>query len=241
MHARPGRLALPAGKEFRLKIAIVGGTGSEGAGLGFRWAMAGHSVMIGSRVAERALEAARQMNERLPAGTRPVSGADNPTAVREAEVVVLSVPYEAQAATLEGIREALAGKLLITVVAPLKTPKGRYWRPAGDSAALEAQAQLGEAVRVVAAFQSISAEHLQDPTHEIDSDVMVCGEKKDDRDVAVALAAAAGMRGIHAGGLGNTAVVEGLAAVMIAINVRYKIKNAGLRITGIPADAADAG
>ena len=214
-----------------MKIAILGGTGNEGFGLGLRWAAAGHEIIIGSRLAEKGARAAADMKALLPEAA--ISGTDNLTASGMAETAVLTVPYEAQEATLATLKDALRGKLLITVVAPLQQPKGRVWLAPGGSAALEAQEQLGEEVRVVAAFQSISAEHLKDPDHVIDSDVMVCGDKKADRIVAVELAAAAGMRGVHAGPLQNTPVVEGLAAVMIAINVRYKVKNAGIRITGI--------
>ncbi|MCI0577138.1 MAG: NADPH-dependent F420 reductase [Chloroflexi bacterium] len=215
-----------------MKIAILGGTGKEGAGLGLRWAAAGHEIIIGSRSAERGAEAAGALRARLPAGGT-VRGMDNLSAAREAEVAVLAVPYEAQAATLAEVQEALAGKLLISVVAPLGQPRSRVWFPPGGSAALEAQAQLGEATRLVAAFQIISAEHLKELDHVIESDVLVCGEKAEDRQVAVELAEAAGMRGVHAGPLQNTPVIEGLTAVMIAINARYKIKNAGLRVTGI--------
>ncbi len=215
-----------------MKIAILGGTGNEGAGLGFRWAVAGHDIIIGSRSAERAVEAADRLRTGLPAGSGRITGRENATAAHEADIVVLAVPYAAQRATLETVAPGLPGKLLITVVAPLGTPKGRVWTVPGGSAAEEAQSQLGETANVVAAFQSISAEHLQDLDHGIDSDVLVVGDRKADRQVAVDLAADAGMRGIHAGPLQNASVVEGMAAVMIAINVRYKIKDAGLRITG---------
>jgi NADPH-dependent F420 reductase len=216
-----------------LKIAILGGTGNEGAGLGFRWAAAGHDIIIGSRSAERAAQAAEKLRAGLPAGSGLITGRENTIATQEAEIIVLSVPYEAQTATLDTVAPVLAEKLLITVVAPLGTPKGRVWAVPGGSAAEEAQRQLGESVSVVAAFQSISAEHLQDLDHDIDSDVLVIGDRKADRQVAVDLAADAGMRGVHAGPLQNAPVIEGLAAVMIAINVRYKMKDAGLRITGL--------
>src|SRR5690606_22269521 len=143
------------------KIAILGGTGDEGFGLGYRWAAAGHEIIIGSRLAEKGERAAADMKVRLP--NAAVSGTDNATAAQQAEVAVLSVPYEAQAATLAAVKEALAGKLLITVVAPLGERKARFTLlPSGKSAAEEAQAQLGEATRVVSAFQIISAHHLID-------------------------------------------------------------------------------
>jgi 8-hydroxy-5-deazaflavin:NADPH oxidoreductase len=218
-----------------VKIAILGGTGAEGAGLGFRWAVAGHDIIIGSRLAEKGEQAAAELNEALPAtAAGAIRGRDNLAAAQEADLVVLSVPYGAQAATLEGVKEAVAGKLLITVVAPIQPPKVSHaWRPPGGSAAEEAQAQLGEATRVVAAFQNVSAEHLRRLDYDVACDVLVCGDRKEDKEVAVALAAAAGLKGIDAGPLLNSAVVEGLTAVLIGINIRHKVKGSGIRITGI--------
>lgn len=217
-----------------MKIAILGGTGDEGAGLGFRWAAAGHEVIIGSRSAERAQQAAAELNDALPAVATPIQGAENRAAAEAAEVVVLSVPYSAQEGTLEAVREAVAGKVVISVVVPLQPPKvSHVWRPAGGSAAQEAQAQLGDSARVVAAFQNVSAEHLRDLAHEVECDVLVCGDSKADKQVAIDLAAAASLRGIDAGPLQNASVVEGLTAVLIGINIRHKIKGSGIRITGI--------
>jgi 8-hydroxy-5-deazaflavin:NADPH oxidoreductase len=218
-----------------VKIAILGGTGAEGAGLGFRWAVAGHYVVIGSRLAEKGEQAAAALNEELPATAGgKISGADNLTAAQQAELIVLSVPYAAQAATLATVREALAGKLLITVVVPIKPPKVSHaWRPPGGSAAAEAQAELSDTTRVVAAFQNVSAAHLRDLDHDVACDVLICGDHQEDKEVAVALAAAAGLRGIDAGPLLNAAVVEGLTAILIGINLRHKVKGSGIRITGI--------
>jgi 8-hydroxy-5-deazaflavin:NADPH oxidoreductase len=218
-----------------VKIAILGGTGAEGAGLGFRWAVAGHDVIIGSRLAEKGEQAAAELKKELPpTAGGAISGADNLTAARQAELIVLSVPYTAQAATLATVREALAGKLLITVVVPIKPPKVSHaWRPPGGSAAEEAQAELGDATRVVAAFQNVSAEHLRDLDHNVACDVLVCGDRKQDKEVAIELAAAAGLKGIDAGPLLNAAVIEGLTAVLIGINIRHKVKGSGIIITGI--------
>ena len=117
-----------------MKIAILGGTGKEGSGLGFRWAAAGHEVIIGSRLAEKGERAAEEMQSELPGAA--ISGTDNATAAAAAELIVLSVPYEAQERTLAEVGDAAQGKLLITVVAPLGQPKARYWRlPSGLSAA----------------------------------------------------------------------------------------------------------
>ncbi len=218
-----------------MKIAILGGTGSEGSGLGYRWAAAGHEIIIGSRLAEKGERAAEEMQSELPHAA--ISGSDNATAAAEAELVVLSVPYEAQERTLADVYDAVQGKMLITVVAPLGQPKARVWRlPSGLSAAEEAQQQLGEGVTVVAAFQNISAGHLRDLDHDLDCDVLICGEKAADKEVAAALCRDAGMRGINAGSLPNAAVVEGLTAVLLGINIRNKISGAGIRITGLPEE-----
>jgi 8-hydroxy-5-deazaflavin:NADPH oxidoreductase len=219
----------------QLKIAILGGTGDEGAGLAVRWANAGHEVIIGSRLAEKAERARDELRALLPADRQAlVSGTDNFTAAYQAEIVVLSVPYSAQAATLESVRAALEGKLLISVVVPLQPPKvSHVWRPPGGSAAQEAQAQCGGGVRVVAAFQNVSASHLRELGHPVDCDVLVCGQSKDDKQLVIELAELAGMRGIDAGPLQNAVVAEGLTAVLIGINIRHKVKSSGIRITGL--------
>lgn len=221
-----------------MKIAILGGTGNEGRGLGLRWALAGHEILIGSRVAERGASAADELNEELPPEAPRVLGSDNLSMARGAEVVVLSVPYKAQEATLSAVQEALPGKLLITVVAPLQPPKvSHVWHPPAGSAAEEAQQQVGEAVRVVAAFQNISAELLANSGHDVDSDVLICGNEKADKQLVQGLAHDAGMRGLDAGPLQNAGVVEGLTAVLIGINIRHKIKHSGIRISGLPEAA----
>ncbi len=215
-------------------IAVIGGTGAEGSGLAWRWARAGLQVIIGSRSAERGQAAADELNQRLE--RLAVRGADNLGASQMASIIVLSVPYESQSAILESIRPAVAGKVVVTLVAPLLgEKKGRYTPPPGGSAALEAQAQLGSDATVVAAFQNVGAHHLIDADHAIECDVLVCGNARNDRAIAVALAAAAGLRGVHAGVLANAAVAEGMTAVLVAINAAYKVRGAGIRITGLPA------
>jgi hypothetical protein len=216
-----------------LKIAILGGTGNEGFGLGFRWAHAGHQIIIGSRRAAKGSEAAAEMSQLLPDSAQ-VSGGDNASAAAQAELVVLSVPYSAQENTLESVRETLDGKLLLTVVAPTGEKKSRVWTlPSGLSAAEEAQAQLGDGVRVVAAFQNISAHHLLDLDHEMECDVLVCGDAKADKEVVMGLCRDAGLQGINTGALQNARVAEALTSALIAINLIYKSKSAGIRITGI--------
>ncbi|MCB8991668.1 MAG: NADPH-dependent F420 reductase [Ardenticatenaceae bacterium] len=216
-----------------MKIAILGGTGNEGFGLGFRWAAAGHDIIIGSRLAEKGASAAADMLSQLPENVS-VKGTDNLSATQEAELVVLSVPYSAQEKTLATVKEALAGKLLVTVAVPVGEKAARVWRlPSGLSAAEEAQQQVGDITRVVAAFQNISAHHLMDMEHMLDCDVLICGDKGADKAVVEQLCADAGMRGVNAGPLQNASVAEGLTSVLIGINIRHKIKNAGIRITGI--------
>ncbi|MCA9968794.1 MAG: NADPH-dependent F420 reductase [Anaerolineales bacterium] len=215
-----------------MNIAVLGGTGNEGFGLGFRWAAAGHTLIIGSRLAEKGARAAADMQQRLPDAA--ISGTDNLSAAQQADVVVLSVPYAAQAPTLEAVQPALAGKLLVTVVAPTGEKAARVWRlPSGLSAAEEAQAQVGDDVRVVAAFQNVGAHHLLDRDHQMDCDVLVCGAAKADKELVIQLCADAGMRGVNAGALQNASVAEGLTSVLIAINVIHKVKSAGIRITGL--------
>ena len=214
-------------------MGIVGGTGNEGPGLALRWAASGrYRVLIGSRDAVKAEAVAARLNALL--GRRLVEGVENAAAAAAAEVVVLTVPYGAHAATLDGLREHLAGKVLVDVTVPLNPPKvSRVWVPPGGSAAAEAQALLGPGVRVVAAFQNVGSRHLHDLGHPIACDVLVCGDDAAAKADAIALAEAAGMRGLDAGPLCNAGVVEGLTAILIGINSRYKAHDAGIRITGL--------
>jgi NADPH-dependent F420 reductase len=214
-------------------IAVIGGTGNEGPGLALRWAKSGqYRVIIGSRQREKAERVAAELNARL--GDELVRGMVNPEAAEAADIAILTVPYSAHNLTLESIRAGLSGKILVDVTVPLQPPKvSRVHIPPGGSATAEAQAILGDDVRVVAAFQNIGAAHLQDPDHAIDCDVLVCGDDQEAKTEAIALAEAAGMRGLDAGPLQNAVVAEGLTAVLIGINKRYKGKRAGIRITGL--------
>ena len=214
-------------------IAVLGGTGNEGPGLARRWAHSGqYKVIIGSRQAEKAERVAAELNAQL--GQDLLTGLANEDAAHAADICVLTVPYAAQAPTLTGLKEILQGKILVDVTVPLAPPKvSRVNVPPGLSAGLEAQAILGEGVRVVSAFQNIGAVHLADDHERIDCDVLVCGDDKEAKAEAIALAEAAGMRGIDAGPLQNGIVVEGLTAVLIGINIRHKVKGAGIKITGI--------
>lgn len=212
-----------------LSIAVVGGTGKEGSGLALRWARAGYIVIIGSRSAERASQAAGEINFKL--GMENAKGMDNQAACREADIVVLTVPPESQIETLTGMKSLLSGKILVDATARVdaKNPKP----PSGYAAAREAQELLGSDVRVVAAFQNVPAHALKKLDEELASDVMVCADDPEARAQVVKLAEAAGMHAYEAGGLDNAIVVEGLTALIIAMNKRYKSKVGGIRVSGI--------
>ncbi len=217
-----------------MNIGILGGTGKEGSGLAYRWALAGHNVVIGSRDAAKALAGAVELNQLL-AGKATVRGASNLDAA-QAEVIVLTVPYAAQVATADSVALQLDGKILIDVTVPLAPPKvDRVQLPNGESAVVALQRRLGTGVKVVSAFQNVSATHLKDPAHEVDCDVLVCGDDADAREVVVGLAHDAGLRAWHAGVLANSVAAEALTSVLIAINKRYKVAGSGIRITGVPA------
>lgn len=216
-----------------MKIGVLGGTGKEGSGLAFRWALKGHEVVIGSRDAAKAEAAAVELNQLL-AGKATVRGADSAGAA-QAEVVVLAVPYAAQTATAQSVAAQLAGKILIDVTVPLAPPKvDRVQLPNGESAVVALQRTLGAGVKVVSAFQNVSAVHLKDASYEVDCDVLVCGDDAAARETVVTLAHDAGLRAWHAGALANSVAAEALTSVLIAINKRYKIPGSGIRITGVP-------
>jgi len=215
-----------------MRIAVVGGTGKEGLGLGLGWARAGQEVLIGSRVLERALRAAEGINAAV--GRPAATGMLNRDAATAGEIVVLTVPYDAHAGTIQDIREAVRGKVLVDVTVPVDPEKPRRLRvPAGGSATEEAQALLGPETRVVAAFQNISHTHLAHGKAP-DCDVLVCGDDAEARQQAIGLAKLLGLRGLDAGPARNARVVEGLTVLLLEINRRHKVKGAGIRITGIP-------
>ncbi len=214
-------------------IAVLGGTGQEGSGLAMRWAKAGHHVILGSRDAAKAAAAASAMNAAL--GGANVSGKTNKDAATAADIVVLTVPFAAQRRTVDEVREALNGKILIDATVPLVSPKvARVQLPSGGSAVAAIQAALGESVRVVSAFQNVSAHHLKDLSHDVECDVLVCGDDPAARETVIGLAADIGLRGIHAGPIVNSAAAEALTSILIAMNMRYKVPGTGIRITGLP-------
>jgi hypothetical protein len=214
-----------------LVVGVLGGTGDQGRGLAYRLARAGQRVIIGSRSAERAKSIAG--DELL--GPVGVEGADNAECARRGDVVIVAVPWEGHAATLESLRGELAGKLVVDCVNPLGFDKRGAFalKPPEGSAAQQAAALLPDS-RVTGAFHHLSAVLLQNPElAEIPTDVMVLGESRADCETVQALAARIpGMRGVFAGRLRNAHQVESLVANLISVNRRYQA-HAGIRLTDI--------
>ncbi|MEU4567101.1 NADPH-dependent F420 reductase [Micromonospora sp. NPDC023956] len=219
-----------------LTVGIIGGTGDQGRGLAYRFARAGQTVLIGSRSAERAEEAAREIAS-LPgvAADATVSGAGNEEVARRSDVVIVAVPWDGHAATVAALAGPLAGKIVVDCVNPLGFDKqGPYALTVEEGSAVQQAAALLPESRVCAAFNHVSAPLLADPEVErIPLDVLVCTEDRDAAAVVAALAARIpGMRGIYAGRLRNAHQIEAFTANLIAINKRYKA-HAGIRVTDL--------
>ncbi len=216
-----------------ITLAIIGGTGKEGGALAARFAKAGIPVLIGSRDAAKAQAAANALKERLQTST--VEGYSNRDAAARAQVVLLSVPYEGMQPILEDIRDAAQGKIIINIASALDPErKSRAKIPAAGSITAEVQQFFGPSAKVIAAFQNISPERLETVEETIDSDVLVCGGDKEARAKVIDLIRRAGIEAFDAGVLANAVAVEALTAVLIAVNIKYKIKGAGMRLTGVP-------
>ena len=222
-----------------LSIGVVGGTGQEGSGLALRLARAGHKVVIGSRDAGKAAARAAELRGKLEQSE--ISGAGNREAAAASELVILTVPYAAQKPTVKEIEAALQGKILVDATAPLVAPRvSQVQLPETGSAVAAVQRMLGERVRVVSAFQNVSAHHLSDLSHEVECDVLVCGDDRAACELVIALARDIGLRAFHAGPICNSAAAEALTSILISINRRYKAPGSGIRITGIAAETAPA-
>lgn len=223
-----------------MTIAIVGGTGPEGSGLALRWAQAGETIVVGSRDAQRALETASKLTEKIGAGMR-VSGTENKFACADAEIVVLTVPFEAQADMLTHIKPALRpGQILVDTTVPLAVSVGgKPTRTLGvwqGSAAQQAAELVPEGVAVVAAFHNLAADLLQ-LDGPVDCDVIVCSDDKEaGKRVRELARKIPGVRALDGGKLENARIVEQITAVLIGLNIRHK-GHSGLRITGLPPGA----
>jgi NADPH-dependent F420 reductase len=207
-------------------VAIVGGTGAEGAGLALRFARAGACVRIGSRDLARAQAAAARISE--AAQSTQVEGCLNRDAVRGADAVVLTVPSENQVETLLGLNAHLpAGTVLVDATVQLKPDSA-------ESSGERAARNLPEGTRIAAAFHTLGADLLMQLDHGIDSDVLICADDPEARRVAAELVAMLpGARPVDAGPLRNGRLIENLVSLLIAINRRNKVKHAGIRITGL--------
>lgn len=218
-------------------IAIVGGTGPEGRGLALRWARAGRHIIIGSRDAERARTVAQEIST-LAGDKARVEGADNAAAVQASRVVVLTLPFVAQAGTLKQLKESFApGTIVIDTTVPLAAGiGGKPTRTLGvwQGSAAEATAELlPQGTKVAAAFQNIGAKALLSDAP-VECDVIVCSDDAQAKEVAGELARAIpGVRAVDGGRLENARTVEQLTALLIQINMRYKSHSAGLRLTGL--------
>lgn len=220
-----------------MNVAVLGGTGKEGTGLALRWARAGHHILIGSRDAERAWARAQELARMVPGGA--FDGLTNEAASRAGDLVVVAVPHGGHRALLASLRGALAGKVVLDTVVPLDFGGPRLYAPPPEgSAAEEAQAVLGTKARVVAGLHALAAHELASLDHPLDADVLVCGDDAEAKAAAAGLIESLGVRCLDAGPLSMAAVLEGLTALMVRLNRRYKSKSAALRITGIDTKPA---
>ncbi|HLJ69114.1 MAG TPA: NADPH-dependent F420 reductase [Chloroflexota bacterium] len=223
---------MPSAHPERPTLAFIGGTGPEGRGLAYRFALAGYPVVVGSRQSERAQAAAREIREK--AGGE-ATGAENGEAAREGRIVILTVPYAGIMPAAEAIREAVAGKIVVSAIAPIEWVDGRpvVRRPDAGSAAEEVRNALGPEAVVVSAFQSLDSHQLLTDGVTPDTDVLVCSDHKEARDEVIALAAAIpGIRAYSAGRLASSRYVEECTALLITLNRIYRT-HTGFQITGL--------
>lgn len=220
------------------KIAILGGTGPEGSGLANRWARADEHVLIGSRDAARAKETAQQVRERI-GGAAQIEGMDNPSAAAACDVAVLTVPFSGAAALLKQLKSAWKpGTIVIDTTVPLAaTVGGAPTRMLGvwqGSAAEQTKELLPAGVRLAAALQNLGAASLAGDGP-VECDVLVCSDDEQAKLVASELVGKIpGARALNGGKLENARIVESLTALLIGLNMRYKVHGAGIRFTGLP-------
>lgn len=214
-----------------MNIAILGGTGPEGAGLALRWALAGHDIIIGSRQVERARATAAALSPRAKGAT--IVGMTNREAAEAGQVVVLALPAAGLAATLPDVKDACRGKVVVSTVVPLTFGGPRLFTPPpAGSAAEEAQALLGPEAKVVAAFHHIAAHELASE-HPIDCDLLICGDDPAAKATVAELGQSLGLRIFDVGPLTNAGPIEGITALLATINRRHKIKSSGIKISGL--------
>jgi 8-hydroxy-5-deazaflavin:NADPH oxidoreductase len=214
-------------------IALVGGTGPEGKGLATRFALAGHRVILGSRDAARGEEIGRELAASV--GVDTISGTDNASAVADADLAIVVVPYNAHRATLEGLRDQLAGKIVVDAVVPMYFERGPRPIEVEAGSATEEASEILLDSRVVGAFHNLAAEVLMDPRAQVDADVLVTGADDEAKQLVMRLAECIeGVRGVDAGPLRYSRFVEHLTILLAGINGRYKA-HTGIRIAGLDA------
>jgi NADPH-dependent F420 reductase len=214
-------------------VAIIGGTGKLGSALARRWIKAGLAVSIGSRDAERARDTATALADEL--GVSVDSGANEEVAA-QADVIVLTVPFASQEAIVTSIREAVSDQLVIDTTVPLVPPKVmRVQLPEPGCAALRTQRILGDSANVCSAFQTVAAHKLARDV-DMQSDVLVFGDVKEQRERVAELVRAAGLRPVHGGPLQNSAAAEAMTSVLIFVNRHYGSDGAGIMISGIDSE-----
>jgi NADPH-dependent F420 reductase len=220
-------------------IAVIGGTGDQGFGLVLRWAKAGEKVIIGSRQQQKAEDAAKKAREIL-GGSASVSGMENSKAAAAADIIVMSVPFAAHVDMIKSVTDSIKpDDIFVDVVVPLSTAVGGSASTAlgvwEGSAAQQAVRLLPPHTKTASAFHNVVAESLQDLKRDIDCDVIVCGDSQETRKVIMDLAKKIpGVRPVDGGRLENSRIVEQMTALLIGINIRYKVSEAGIRITGLP-------
>jgi len=217
-------------------IAVIGGTGAEGSAIALRLGHAGYRVIVGTRDPAKGLGVASELNKIL--GADAVESASNASAAAMAGIVILTVPYAAQEATVREIRTPLDGKILIDATAPLVPPKvSNVQLPVNGSAVANIQRLLGNTVRVVSAFQNIAAHKLRRLGADVECDVLVCGDDAEAKNITGELIARMGLRALDAGPICNSAAAEALTSLLIFLNRKYKVSGSGIRITGLEEGA----
>jgi NADPH-dependent F420 reductase len=220
-------------------IAVIGGTGDQGFGLVLRWAKAGETVIIGSRVQQKAEDAAKKALGIL-GGKGSVSGMQNANAAAAADIIVMSVPFAAHVDMIKSVADKVTpDDIFVDVVVPLSSAVGGgattvlgVWE---GSAAQQAHRLLPPKTQIASAFHNVVAESLQDLSKDIDCDIFVCSDSRETRQAVMQLAEEIpGIRAIDGGRLENSRIVEQITALLIGINIRYKVAGAGIRITGLP-------
>ncbi len=218
-----------------MKIAIVGGTGNMGFGLGLHFAKVGHEVIIGSRTEDKAQESANTANRLLEKAEsyKRVKGMANSEAVKEVDLVIISVPAAAHKVTIESIADTIKDKNVLDVTIPMAFKPIRFAPPEAGANALETLSILGEDAKIAAGFHTVSATLLQDPSAKISGDTLIVGNDKSLKELVISLANEIGYNGYDAGSLEMSKTVESLTPMLIGMNKRYGSKHIGIELTGV--------